>query len=303
MVRFAVVGVMLLGCFRLFGSPNGADEFLLDVWTGDNGLPNSSVTEIAQTPELKHARIAGLFLDAKNKLWINTDDGSLTSWRNGRSTHEWQGWAGLRMAQVFSRSNDIAFATLGGDLVLRRSGAGSTNVWQTLSPAAVPMFFHAKPEVAIRMAGDSSRTTHGAPECVDASRLLAAVLLLALAGSDKETILIGHGASNRASDSLSQIAAGAYREKPKSAIRGSGYVVECLEAALWCFHKTDSYETAVLEAVNLGDDTDTTAAVCGQIAGAFYGESGIPKRWRDQVAKAKEIGKLADHLRGGHAIA
>ena len=92
------------------------------------------------------------------------------------------------------------------------------------------------------------------------------------------------------------IARGAYRAKAESAIRGSGYVVESLEAALWCLDQTGSYEHAVLRAANLGDDADTTAAVCGQLAGAFYGVSGIPERWLERVAMRLEIEQLAIKL-------
>ncbi len=73
-------------------------------------------------------------------------------------------------------------------------------------------------------------------------------------------------------------------------------MVDCLEAALWCFDRTGSYADAVLEAANLGDDADTTAAVTGQIAGAFYGESGIPERWPAKLAMADLIRDLADRL-------
>ena len=82
-------------------------------------------------------------------------------------------------------------------------------------------------------------------------------------------------------------------------IRGSGYVVDSLRAALWCFARTQSYEAAVLEAANLGDDADTTAAVCGQLAGAFYGERGIPANWLKILAKRDEIAALADRLADG----
>ena len=78
---------------------------------------------------------------------------------------------------------------------------------------------------------------------------------------------------------------------------GSGYAVESLEAALWCFLRTDNFRDAVLEAVNLGDDADTTAAVCGQVAGAFYGEAGIPPEWLGRLVLREEIGGLADRLR------
>lgn len=73
--------------------------------------------------------------------------------------------------------------------------------------------------------------------------------------------------------------AGRVSKQTDREIRGTGYVVQSLEAALWCFYRTDTFETAILKAANLGDDTDTTAAVCGQVAGAYYGESGIPQKW------------------------
>jgi ADP-ribosyl-[dinitrogen reductase] hydrolase len=74
------------------------------------------------------------------------------------------------------------------------------------------------------------------------------------------------------------------------------YVVDSLEAALWCFHITDSFKDAVLTAANLGDDADTTAAITGQIAGAYYGEAGIPQHWLNKVVMAKEIGEMAEQL-------
>jgi ADP-ribosyl-[dinitrogen reductase] hydrolase len=66
-----------------------------------------------------------------------------------------------------------------------------------------------------------------------------------------------------------------------------------LEAALWCFAQTDSFAPAVLMAANLGDDADTTAAICGQIAGAYYGVDAIPAAWREQLARRQEIEELA----------
>ena len=60
-----------------------------------------------------------------------------------------------------------------------------------------------------------------------------------------------------------------YLTKPRSAIRGSGYVVDAFEAALWAFFSTDSFRDAVLAAATLGQDADTTAAIVGQLAGAF----------------------------------
>ena len=79
-------------------------------------------------------------------------------------------------------------------------------------------------------------------------------------------------------------------------IRGNGYVVRSLEAALWCFWTTDSFEAAILRAANLGEDADTTAAVCGQLAGAYYGENGIPDQWLNSLVERDGISQLADRL-------
>jgi ADP-ribosyl-[dinitrogen reductase] hydrolase len=92
------------------------------------------------------------------------------------------------------------------------------------------------------------------------------------------------------------IAQGEYQKKSNGRIRGTGYVVESLEAALWCFLQTDRFEAAILKAANLGDDADTTAAICGQVAGVYYGESKIPEKWLEKLAMRKEISEIAERL-------
>lgn len=79
-------------------------------------------------------------------------------------------------------------------------------------------------------------------------------------------------------------------------IRSSGFVVDTLEAALWCFFTTENYRDAVLKAVNLGDDTDTTGAVTGALAGLAYGTEGIPKEWVKQLAGYEEIQRIAQEM-------
>ena len=74
-------------------------------------------------------------------------------------------------------------------------------------------------------------------------------------------------------------------EKQPPAIQKSGWVVKSLEASLWAFHDAEMFEEAVLRAVNLGDDADTTGAICGQLAGAFWGESGISESLRVGLAR------------------
>ncbi|MDR1956348.1 MAG: ADP-ribosylglycohydrolase family protein [Treponema sp.] len=80
---------------------------------------------------------------------------------------------------------------------------------------------------------------------------------------------------------------------PESAVKSGGFVVDTLEAAFWCFLSTDSYQSAVLKAVNLGDDTDTTAAVTGALAGLTYGITAIPPVWLESLAGYGEILRLS----------
>lgn len=162
--------------------------------------------------------------------------------------------------------------------------------------APVPMYYFPDEADVVHYAAESSRTTHAAQECLDACRLLGVVLLRALSGLDKETVLFAATPAEVVSDSIRSIGEGGYRANPESAIRGSGYVVRSLEAALWCFWTTDNFEAAILKAANLGDDADTTAAICGQVAGAFYGETGIPRHWLERLAQGEFIRGLADQL-------
>lgn len=87
------------------------------------------------------------------------------------------------------------------------------------------------------------------------------------------------------------------KERNRNEIRSTGYVVDTLEAALWCFLNTESYKDCVLTAVNLGNDTDTVAAVAGGLAGIYYGiggETGIPEEWIETIAKKEWIKELCE---------
>lgn len=140
--------------------------------------------------------------------------------------------------------------------------------------APVVMYFYPNSEAISHYARESSRTTHGTLECLDGCQLLAEYLRRAIQGFDKPEVL-AEVADNFKAARINIIAKGGWRDKSLKEIRGRGYVVECLEAAIWCFDTTDSFDKAILKAANLGDDADTTAAVCGQIAGAYYGASAV----------------------------
>ena len=169
--------------------------------------------------------------------------------------------------------------------------------------APVPLAFARKPSDAMALAGESSRTTHGARTAVDACRYFAGLLVGALSGEPKEALLGPHFSPVRSSfdreplsPEIAAVAAGSFTRRKPPEIRGTGYVVESLEAALWAFHRSTTFHEGCLLAANLGDDADTTSAIYGQLAGAFYGEKGIPERWRARIARRVEIEQFAEKL-------
>jgi len=169
--------------------------------------------------------------------------------------------------------------------------------------APVPLFFAQDPVQAIFYAGESSRTTHGAQECVDACRYFAGLIIGALQERSKDELLSpmfspveGLWEREPLAPKIAAIAAGSFIRKEPPEIRGGGYVVHSLEAALWGFYKTDDFRSGALMAVNLGDDADTTGAVYGQIAGAYYGEEGIPSEWKSLLAERVLIIDLTNKL-------
>ncbi|MCL2509871.1 MAG: ADP-ribosylglycohydrolase family protein [Methanomassiliicoccaceae archaeon] len=83
-----------------------------------------------------------------------------------------------------------------------------------------------------------------------------------------------------------------FADLPQDLINSTGYVLDTLEAAIWCLLNTGSYEECVLKAVNLGEDTDTVAAVAGGLAGLYYGYDAIPQKWVDQIVRADYIKEL-----------
>lgn len=163
--------------------------------------------------------------------------------------------------------------------------------------APIPLFYYPDLEKTIHFAGESSRTTHGARECIEACQLFAEMLLHALSGASKNEILF-NATVKISSARIVEISRGSYTQKSAAEIRGTGYVIDSLEAALWCFFHADSFEEAILLAANLGDDADTTAAVCGQISGAYFGETGIPPEWQEKLFMRVEITEMADKLLG-----
>ncbi len=186
--------------------------------------------------------------------------------------------------------------------------AGSTDPYSAgngslMRLAPVPLFYANAPAAAIERAAESSRTTHGAATAVDACRYFAALLVGAVQGVDKGELLSdrycpvpGYWGDHPLHPEIAAIADGSYRIQNPPEIQGTGYVVKSLEAALWAFYRSASFHEGCLMAVNLGDDADTTGAIYGQLAGAFYGEQAIADEWRTKLAMRGPIEGLAERL-------
>lgn len=160
-----------------------------------------------------------------------------------------------------------------------------------LAPVALRHFRN--PAMLRDVAARQSRTTHAAPEAIDACVAFAEILADAIAGATPSEVLRARSGSAGA---INTIMAGSWRGKPRAAVRSSGYVAHSLEAALWSVGASSSFAEAVLRAANLGDDADTTAAIAGQLGGALHGASSIPQSWRTRLAWADQITASADAL-------
>jgi ADP-ribosyl-[dinitrogen reductase] hydrolase len=151
-----------------------------------------------------------------------------------------------------------------------------------LAPVAIRWWHNTA--MAEQMAELQSRTTHGSTECVDCATELAFILTRAIQGQPVHTEL---------KERLGKL--------DVSQISNSGRARDTLLAAKWCVATTDSFESAVLRAVNLGGDADTIGAVTGQIAGACYGVEAIPESWLSGLHDVSRLADLAEQLYWGSA--
>ncbi len=161
--------------------------------------------------------------------------------------------------------------------------------------APIPMFYSGNKAKAIEFAGESSRTTHGSAECIDSSRLFSSLLVEAFSAESKQDIFKNERYQPYCPQVI-DIANLKFLSNNYEQLTGSGYVIESLESALWCFMQADNFEEAILMAANIGNDADTTAAICGQIAGAYYGFSQIPEKWRSSITMSEEIQTWSEQL-------
>lgn len=140
-------------------------------------------------------------------------------------------------------------------------------------------------------AAESSTPTHSSHHCISACRYLSLLLSGLLIGTPRDEVLSPNWqplsklrSQHKLHPSVKVVAQGSFRSLQPPEIQASYYAGKCLEAALWAFHNANSFFDAITNAVNLGHDADTAGAVCGQLAGAYWGYSGIPAELIDGLA-------------------
>ncbi|CAF3891832.1 unnamed protein product [Adineta steineri] len=205
---------------------------------------------------------------------------------------------------IFPPTDDMIafyFDQFGVDAKCGLSDAAGNGSLMRLTP--IPSFFFQSYENVKQYLDDTTKLTHGDQRAIDACQFYAGLIWYALNGMSKKKLLDPDFYRDYLNLSLHKdvlrIARGSYKKKKgyENGIRGTGYVIHSLEAALWAFYNDEnSFEKGVLDAVNLGDDTDTTAAIYGQLAGAMYGIESIPDRWVRQLFEDQFIMTIAKGL-------
>jgi ADP-ribosyl-[dinitrogen reductase] hydrolase len=254
----------------------GGGPFRLNAgeWTDDTAMALAIAESLLQNPELDEFDLLDRFV-----RWHTTGEYSCT----GRCFD-----IGNTISQALRRFRGTR-ERFPGSTDLQSAGNGSL---MRLAPIAVR--FWNKRNSLQDAAARQSRTTHGAPEAVDACVLFAEVLADAIEGKPRSEVL--RSRTGEYAGDIGRIAAGCWRGNPRQDIPSSGYVAHSLEAAFWCVASTADFGSAVLRAANLGGDADTTAAIAGQLAGALYGLEGIPARWRHRLAWGQRIEATATSL-------
>ncbi|HKL12397.1 MAG TPA: ADP-ribosylglycohydrolase family protein [Halanaerobiales bacterium] len=171
----------------------------------------------------------------------------------------------------------------------REMAAGNGSIMRL---APVPMYFFNNFNKAVYYSGKSSKATHNNPMAIDTCKLLGAFIYYALEGKEKKYLINNTYKNLDLDENVLERVQGDYKNKTKDQINSDGFVLNTIEASLWAFYNSKSFEEAVTIAINLGGDTDTIAAVTGQMAGAFYGSSEIPDEWINKLAKKELIMSL-----------
>ncbi len=265
-----------------------------------------------------HGLAPGEWTDDTSMALALADSICCVGWDPADQTQRYIAWWRHGQYSVIDRCFDIGNATAAALSRFEQHGdplkSGDTAEWSSgngsimrLAPVPIHFLSMFRDDVQrlAELAAESSLTTHASPQCLSACRVMAVMLAGLMQGVDRAEVLSPDWRPlQQLTDSaalhpdIADVLTGSYRRLQPPEIAGSGYVVKSLEAALWAFQSSESFEEAVLKAVNLGDDADTTGAVCGQFAGAYWGESGIPLAWRAELARKEMIEQALAVIRG-----
>lgn len=185
-----------------------------------------------------------------------------------------------------------------GKLPPERERAAGNGSLMRLAP--VPMYFCNDFKKAVKYSGKSSLATHNNIMAFDACRFFGGLVqqfinLKIKVEPYKREVINMTRKDLELNENIGR-AINAALNKSKSDIISDGFVIHSLEASLWSFLNNNSFEEAVLEAVNLGEDADTVGAITGQLAGSYYGLKNIPERWSDKLAKKEKIFEIIENL-------
>lgn len=159
--------------------------------------------------------------------------------------------------------------------------------------APVALFARADSALNERCSADQSRITHANPLCIDACIALNAAIAALLDDPSADAIAVAIAASSNDTVRASLVDV---PEQTAESLNAGGYVLATLQSSFWAITQHESLENAVIAAVNLGEDADTTGAVAGALAGAKWGYDAIPKRWINVLIGRDELVELADGL-------
>ncbi len=234
-------------------------------------------------------------------------------------------WANEGEYTPFGQAFDIGGATsravgryCGGMEPLCCGGCGERDCGNGSLMRALPVAFYLyaqygadiSSDVCMEVVHQTSSLTHNHPRCHIACGIYTLTAVRLLAG-DSLSEAVGQGTAQATAyyansaaykkelGCFARLTDGTLATLAEDDIRSSGYVVDTLEAAFWCLLTTASYSECVLKAVNLGEDTDTVAAVAGGLAGLAYGESGIPRDWLGALKGRPVIDAVCARLRDG----
>ena len=251
----------------------GPFELKAGEWTDDTSMALCLAESLQKNPEFDERDLMNRFINwwlwGENSTAGRCFDIGITT-RDALARYEWDG-------------NPIA-----GSTDHSTSGNGSL---VRLAPVAVRWFRH--PKKAVSVARRQSATTHGSASCLDGCAFLTGVLVDTICTGSREVAL--QSRNGYRDPDVARVAWGSWR-RSRHEIRSTGYVIETLEAAMWAVEGARDFRDAILRAVNLAGDADTVGAVAGQIAGAIWGVSEIPKHWLDRLAWRDQIEALARNL-------